>query len=86
MVFLAKQEIGFYYEVVFGRSVEEGAFHVQAVRFCSVLQPVYFERVLQVNRIKDGFDVVVSVGTFFYYVESQVYLGVRECYHGNVCF
>ena len=63
MVFLAKQEIGFYYEVVFGRSVEEGAFHVQAVRFCSVLQSVYFERVLQVNRIKDGFDVVVSVGT-----------------------
>ena len=70
LVFFAKQKVGFYYKVIFGGTIEQSAFNTEAERFASVLQPVYFECVLQVNRIKDGFDIMVSVGTFFYNVEA----------------
>ena len=66
MVFLAKQEIGFYYKIIFGRSIKQGAFDRKAERLASVLQPVHFERILQVNRIKDGFDIMVSGLSLFW--------------------
>ena len=45
-----------------------------------------FQRIGQRDRVEHGFEVVVTILSLTYYVQSKVYLGARKCNHILVYF
>ena len=78
---LVKELICFHNQVVFRFSFYFQSGLVQAELSSAFVQDVYFQCVFYGNRVEHSLQVVISVGTLLYDVQSQVYLGIRKCYH-----
>ena len=65
IMILFQQFVGSDHEVVFRLSFDGRTFHVKRIRSIVIFSSCHFQCILQVDGVENGFQVVVTVGTFF---------------------
>lgn len=86
IMILFQQFVGSDHEVVFRLSFDGRTFHVKRIRSIVIFSSCHFQCILQVDGVENGFQVVVTVGTFFNNIQAKVYFGIGKCNHKVVCF